>query len=193
MAALTGWGIQRACLSSYRGFFQDNYKKFRTHSGTRSSSNEFPSVYPPPKKYRLVRCAGFYCVEVRLLICSRRLLDDDSTAPAYAKQAGFPSGLAPRSLTLAWVRGCGMVAWQHPGPSPQPGHPSGAALPAWHSPVPAARRNLTRKQTWEKSASGFQACPGSIDFGSESVVPGRRRGRQGSPADAAARASNQAC
>ena len=43
-------------------FFQGNYKKFRIHSGTCSSLNEFPSVSPPPKKYRLVQYSGFYCI-----------------------------------------------------------------------------------------------------------------------------------
>lgn len=51
-------------------FFQGNYKKFRIHSGTCSSLNEFPSVYAPPKKYCWVQYSGFYCREVRLLICS---------------------------------------------------------------------------------------------------------------------------
>lgn len=107
--------------------------------------------------------------------------EDVSRALAYAKQAGHPSAVAPAPLHA----GGGARRWGG-GPLPSPGHPSGAALPAWPSPAPAARRNLTRKWTGERLASGFQACPGPIDFGSESVVPGRGGGGAGSPADAAA-------
>lgn len=57
-----GGGIQNAFFGFYWGFFWGNYKKFRIHSGTCSSLNEFPSVSPPPKKYRLVQYSGFYCV-----------------------------------------------------------------------------------------------------------------------------------
>lgn len=53
---------QKAFFGFCWGLFQGNYKKFRIHSGTCSSLNEFPSVYPPPKKYRLVQYSGFYCV-----------------------------------------------------------------------------------------------------------------------------------
>lgn len=61
------WGVggamQKASFLVSTGvFFQGNYKKFRIHSGTCSSLNEFPSVSPPPKKYHLVQYSGFYCI-----------------------------------------------------------------------------------------------------------------------------------
>lgn len=55
-----------------------------------------------------------------------------STAPAHASRPA-PPRLGSRRLG-GRMR---VVAREHPGPPPPPGHPSGAALPAWHSPVPA--------------------------------------------------------
>lgn len=55
-------GDSKGFFSFYWGSSQGNYKKFRIYSGTCGSLNEFPSVYPPPKKYRVVQYSGFYCV-----------------------------------------------------------------------------------------------------------------------------------
>lgn len=54
-----GGGAQKAFFRFYWGSFQGNYKKLRIYLGTCSSLNAFPSVYPPPKRYRLVQFPGF--------------------------------------------------------------------------------------------------------------------------------------
>lgn len=66
----------------YWGSFQGNYKKLRIYLGTCSSLNEFPSVYPPPKKYRFVQFPGFIVWKSICSMCAEKMV---SIAPDYTE------------------------------------------------------------------------------------------------------------